>query len=141
MEHFAGKLAVVTGGGTGMGRELARQLSAAGCHVAMCDVSAVNMAETVALCKTGAPAGTVVSSFAADVAGEQQLIAFRQQVEDVQDTDHLDLLFNNAGIGWGGSFTATRVTSGRRCSRSAGAASTLAHVRSSRSCWPATQGT
>lgn len=38
MKDFGGKLAVVTGGGSGMGRELARQLVADGCDVAMCDV-------------------------------------------------------------------------------------------------------
>ena len=46
MESFGGKIAVVTGGGTGMGRELVCQLIAAGAHVAMCDVSAENMADT-----------------------------------------------------------------------------------------------
>ncbi len=105
MESFTGKLAVVTGGGTGMGRELTRQLAAEGCAVAICDVSATNMADTVAACATEAP-GTKVTSFVADVSSEDALQAFRVHVEQAHDTDHLDLLFNNAGIGGGGSVVA-----------------------------------
>ena len=103
MDQFAGMLAVVTGGGTGMGRELVRQLSAEGCDVAMCDVSSTAMADTQALCDETMPAGTVVSTFVADVADESQLVAFREHVVAAHATDHIDLLFNNAGIGGGGS--------------------------------------
>jgi NAD(P)-dependent dehydrogenase (short-subunit alcohol dehydrogenase family) len=104
MDTFAGRLAVVTGGGTGMGRELARQLSAEGCAVAMCDLSAENLAETATRCREGAPADTLVSTFVADVSSEAQLLAFRDHVIETHATDHVHLLFNNAGIGGGGSF-------------------------------------
>lgn len=104
MERFDGKLAVITGGGTGMGRELARQLAVQGCHVAMCDVSEENMAQTRSLCEREGPAGLRVSTTVADVAVESQVQGFRDHVAEVHETDHIHLLFNNAGIGGGGSF-------------------------------------
>ena len=54
MQQLRGKVAVVTGGGSGMGRELCRQLAAEGCHVATCDVSADALSETAALCRAEA---------------------------------------------------------------------------------------
>ena len=104
MRTFQGKLAVVTGGGTGMGRALAEQLSAEGCHVAICDVSAENMAETRARCEARAPSGVRISTHVCDVSEEPQVLAFRDAVAVKHGTDHINLLFNNAGIGGGGSF-------------------------------------
>ena len=73
MKSFRGKLAVVTGGGTGMGRELARQLAAEGCHVALCDVSAENMAETRdARATPRRRPGTRVTHAPCDVADERR---------------------------------------------------------------------
>src|SRR5271156_1582483 len=110
MKDFAGKTAVITGGGTGMGRELARQLVAAGCNVAMCDVSADAMAETKRLCEVEPlPQGLRVTTHIADVSIEDQLKRFRDELAEQQATDQVHLLFNNAGIGGGGSlFTNTR---------------------------------
>ncbi len=106
MDRFDGKIAVVTGGGTGMGRELCRQLATEGCHVAMCDVSEDSMDQTVALCAGDAPKGTRITSFVADVSDESQVLAFRDAVARDHATDHVHLVFNNAGIGGGGSFVA-----------------------------------
>jgi NAD(P)-dependent dehydrogenase (short-subunit alcohol dehydrogenase family) len=110
MKDFAGKIAVVTGGGTGMGRELVRQLVAEGCNVAMCDVSTEAMAETRRLCEAERlPQGLRITTHVADVSIEDQLERFRDELAEQQDTDKIHLLFNNAGIGGGGSlFTNTR---------------------------------
>jgi NAD(P)-dependent dehydrogenase (short-subunit alcohol dehydrogenase family) len=110
MKDFAGKIAVITGGGTGMGRELARQLVAEGCNVAMCDVSASAMAETRRLCELERlPQGLRITTHIADVSDEAQLLRFRDEISEQQATDRIHLLFNNAGIGGGGSlFTNTR---------------------------------
>ena len=108
MERFEGRVAVVTGGGTGMGRELARQLTGEGCHVAICDVSAENMAATKTLCDEGSPEGTMLSTFVADVSDREQMDAFAAHVAASHRTDHINLLFNNAGIGGGGSIVVDR---------------------------------
>ena len=104
MKDFAGKIAVITGGGTGMGRELARQLVAEGCNVAMCDVSPEAMAETKRLCETEKlPQGLRVTTHVADVSIEDHYKRFRDELVEQQQTDKIHLLFNNAGIGGGGS--------------------------------------
>ena len=104
MKEFGGKLAVVTGGGTGMGRALCRQLVAEGCDVATCDVLEDNLAETKRLCEQEASQGRVFSIHRCDVANEDEVNDFRDAVKSAHDTDHIDLLFNNAGIGGGSSF-------------------------------------
>jgi NAD(P)-dependent dehydrogenase (short-subunit alcohol dehydrogenase family) len=104
VDPFAGKLAVVTGGGSGMGRELVRQLAAAGCSVATCDVNPQTVEQTAALAGTGAPASVRVSGHRCDVSDESQVLRFRDELQAEHATDHVDLVFSNAGIGGGGSF-------------------------------------
>jgi len=104
MRNLHGKMAIVTGGGTGMGRELVRQLAVAGSHVAMCDVSPDNMMETERLALLETTDDIRVTSHVCDVADEADMLAFRDQVQARHEVEHVDLVFNNAGIGGGGSF-------------------------------------
>ena len=104
MESFAGKLAVVTGGGSGMGRELVRQLAAQSCSVAACDWHPDAMAETASLARADAGSGVLVTSHACDVSDEAQVLRFRDELLGQHARDHVDLVFANAGIGGAGSF-------------------------------------
>ena len=104
MESFNGKVAVVTGGGTGMGAELVVQLASQGCSVATCDVHSETLAETAKRAANEAPAGARITTHLCDVADAAQVDRFRDDVVKEHETDHINLLFNNAGIGGGGSF-------------------------------------
>ena len=104
MESFAGKLAVVTGGGSGMGRELVRQLATQGCSVAACDWHPDAVAETASLARADAGSGVLVTSYACDVSDEAQVLRFRDELLGQHARDHVDLVFANAGIGGAGSF-------------------------------------
>ncbi len=104
MDSFEGRLAVVTGGGTGMGRELVIQLAAEGCSVATCDINADHMDETAMRAGKDAPPDVRITTHLTDVSDEAQMMRFRDEVVAQHETDHVDLLFNNAGIGGGNSF-------------------------------------
>ena len=110
MESFEGKLAVVTGGGTGMGRELVVQLAAEGCSVATCDVNAEHDGgDGASAPRRRRPAGTRDHDApAATCPTRRRSMRFRDEVVAQHDTDHINLLFNNAGIGGGGSFVDRR---------------------------------
>ena len=108
MDDFSDKLAVITGGANGMGRELARQLAAEGCDVAICDLSAEDMANTAAQIREES-VNIKITTHIADVGDEDAILRFRDEVVEQHDTDHVELVFNNAGISGGGSlFDSTR---------------------------------
>ena len=104
MRDLSGRLAVVTGGGSGMGRELVRQLVAEGCSIATCDVSQRGLNETKAMCEQERlPQGVRITTHIADVSNEADVLRFRDEAAAQHQTDCIHLLFNNAGIGGGSS--------------------------------------
>src|SRR5271170_3466028 len=104
MDSFTGKLAVVTGGGSGIGRELVRELAAQGCSVAACDLNPDSVAATAATAWALAPPGVAVTGHVCDVSDEAQVQRFRDELLEQHASDHVDLVFANAGISGGGSF-------------------------------------
>ncbi|NKB97632.1 MAG: SDR family NAD(P)-dependent oxidoreductase [Pseudomonadales bacterium] len=104
MKDFSGKIAVITGGGTGMGRELAIQLAEEGCDIAICDVSTTNMAETLSKTQERAAQGVRTTAYACDVRNADAMNSFAEHIKAEFAVSHINLLFNNAGIGGGGSF-------------------------------------
>ena len=114
MHNFTDRIAVVTGGGSGMGRELVRRLTAEGARVAMCDVSIDDMKQTAALVRDDTPGATIMAH-RADVSDEAQLEEFRDRICAEFDTDHVHLMFNNAGIVGGGSMITDDRTAWERC--------------------------
>jgi NAD(P)-dependent dehydrogenase (short-subunit alcohol dehydrogenase family) len=108
VDPFTGKLAVVTGGGSGMGRELVRQLAAQGCSVAACDLNGDAVAVTAATASAAAPPGVRVTGHVCDVSDEAQVLRFRDELLAEHGSDHVDLVFSNAGVGGGESFVTSR---------------------------------
>jgi NAD(P)-dependent dehydrogenase (short-subunit alcohol dehydrogenase family) len=90
-----------------MGRELVRQLAAQGCSVAACDLNADTVAVTAATAWAAAPPGVRVTGHACDVSDEAQVLRFRDELLEQHATDHVDLVFSNAGIGGGESFISS----------------------------------
>jgi short-subunit dehydrogenase len=89
---IAGKVIVVTGGGSGMGRELVLQLLRRGARVVTVDVNEAALHETAAL----ANAGDALSTFVLDVADRAAVEAFA--TEAIARSGGVDGVINNAGI-------------------------------------------
>jgi short-subunit dehydrogenase len=94
MKDFNGKVAAITGAGSGIGRELAYQLATAGAELALSDVNELGLAETVARCRTRSSAR--VSSARLDVADRAAVYAWADEVAATHG--RVNLIFNNAGV-------------------------------------------
>ena len=93
MQKLEGAVAVVTGAASGIGRSLALRLARAGCQLALADIDAGGLGETVAAARQ---AGSRATAHRVDVAALDQMTAFRDAV--LGEHGGVDLLINNAGV-------------------------------------------
>jgi len=91
MSCFAGKVVVVTGAGSGIGRALAQQLAAKGARLALSDFNAAGLEETM----KSLPAGSDARSYALDVSRREAVFAHAEDVKRDFGTAHF--VINNAG--------------------------------------------
>jgi butyryl-CoA dehydrogenase len=103
MKTFRGRVAAVTGAGSGIGRALARELAARGAHLALSDINEATLAETVMLCEAAGAAAKITSQ-RVDVADRDAVYAWADQV--VADHGRVNLIFNNAGVALAASIEA-----------------------------------
>lgn len=97
MKEFNGRTAVVTGAGSGIGRELAREAGRLGMNVVAADVQPDALKQ---IADELAAQGTSVLPFRLDASKPEQVEALAAAVRARYGAPHL--LFNNAGVGAGG---------------------------------------
>jgi NAD(P)-dependent dehydrogenase (short-subunit alcohol dehydrogenase family) len=96
MKSFAGKVAAVTGAGSGIGRSLALALARRGCHLALSDVDERTLAETAAMVEK--TSSVRVTRRRVDVSDRTSVEAWADEV--VREHGRCNLIFNNAGIAY-----------------------------------------
>ena len=105
MQDFAGKVAVITGAASGIGKALTEKCLAEGMHVVMADIEESVLERTAD--ELQATTNNQVLPIVTNVAIESELRNVRD--EAVQNLGGVHLLFNNAGVGGGGnSWNATQ---------------------------------
>ncbi|BBZ71337.1 short-chain type dehydrogenase/reductase [Mycobacterium paraseoulense] len=97
MQGFAGKVAVVTGAGSGIGRALAVELARSGAKVAISDVDVEGLAETEAQLKA---IGAEVKADRLDVTEREAFLAYADAVRE--HFGKVNQVYNNAGIAFTG---------------------------------------
>jgi NAD(P)-dependent dehydrogenase (short-subunit alcohol dehydrogenase family) len=104
VKDFTGRVAAVTGAGSGIGRALSEELARRGAHLALSDVDEVGLAETVARCERP---GISVTPATLDVADREAVFAWADYVAEQHGA--VNLVVNNAGVALGASAAAQSI--------------------------------
>jgi len=105
-DRFEGRIAVVTGAASGIGRDLVFELVRRGASVAACDLDGTKLQAVVGRAR-GLNPGARVTGHECDVADRAAVSQFQREVSDAHDSDVIHLLFNNAGAVGGMSFVTS----------------------------------
>jgi NADP-dependent 3-hydroxy acid dehydrogenase YdfG len=97
MSSFEGKVAVITGAGSGIGRALALNLAEKGAMVALSDIDAEGLAETA---RQADALGAQVKSDLLNVTEREAVLAYAEEV--VGHFCRVNQVYNNAGIAYNG---------------------------------------
>ena len=97
MNPFEGKVAVITGAGSGIGRALAVNLAKKGAKLALSDIDTEGLAETVGQAEA---LGATVKSDRLNVAEREAVLAYAEAV--VAHFGEVHQVYNNAGIAYNG---------------------------------------
>jgi NAD(P)-dependent dehydrogenase (short-subunit alcohol dehydrogenase family) len=101
LTNFAGAVAVITGGASGIGLATARALRAKGAHLILADINSQGLQQvTQDLCQLNAEANACILGVPTDVANESQVQALMHQA--VAMCGRIDLVVTCAGIACGG---------------------------------------
>ncbi|MGI9123454.1 MAG: SDR family NAD(P)-dependent oxidoreductase [Mycobacterium sp.] len=103
MAGFAGKVAVVTGAGSGMGAELAVQLGRAGASVAISDIDSDGLADTEQRLRS---IGVPFKSDRLNVAERESFLLYADEVKN--HFGKVNQIYNNAGIAFSGDVEITQ---------------------------------
>jgi butyryl-CoA dehydrogenase len=93
LKSFEGRVAAVSGAGSGIGRALALELAGRGAHLALSDIDESGLSETVARCEGF---GVKITSQRTDVAKRKEMYEWADRV--AADHGKVNLVFNNAGV-------------------------------------------
>jgi len=113
LTNFAGSVAIITGGASGIGLATASAAHARGAHVVLADINTEGLLKAKEEIRQHNPdAQGQILTVTTDVTNEQQVRELMRQAFDVDR--HIDLVVTSAGIGRGGpidTFTASEMQS------------------------------
>ncbi len=104
--NLSGKTALVTGAGSGIGRETALAFARRGAYMVLCDVNKQGLDGTAA--RIASLGQGDVATHVVDVANAEQMADFAAAVHE--RVAAVDLLMNNAGVAIGGGFLDTKLS-------------------------------